>query len=69
MGVFKPNENLTRFDPTQWELNPAQRAHLAGEFDVYALIPQDDGDPLPPLALQWKKDWARRLQNKEKFSG
>lgn len=49
-------------DPTR--MNAYQRAHLAGEFDVYAPIPGESptDPPLPPLAIQWKLDYAKRLK-------
>lgn len=42
-------------------LNELQLAHLRGELDVYASIPQEKGDPLPSLADQWKLDYRRRF--------
>lgn len=42
-------------------LNKWQRLHLEGKFNVYEPIPQDNGEPLPPLAVQWKEDAKRRF--------
>lgn len=48
-------------------LNKWQIMHLKGEFNVYEPIPQEKGDPLPPLAVQWKEDarrrWGKRYEN------
>jgi len=45
-------------------LNKWQEMHRRGEIDVYAPIPQEDGgEPLPPLAVQWKEDAKRRFGN------
>jgi hypothetical protein len=41
-------------------LNKWQILHLQGKFNVYEPIPQDNGEPLPPLAVQWKEDAKRR---------
>lgn len=41
-------------------LNYYQRLHIEGKFNVYEPIPQDNGEPLPPLAVQWKEDAKRR---------
>lgn len=41
-------------------LNKYQQMHLDGLIDVYAPIPQEHGEPLPPLAVQWKEDHRRR---------
>ena len=41
-------------------LNVYQRMHLQGTFNVYEPIPQENGEPLPPLAVQWKEDAKRR---------
>lgn len=41
-------------------LNVYQQMHLAGTFNVYDPIPQEYGEPLPPLAVQWKEDAKRR---------
>ena len=43
-----------------FKLNKGQKLHLAGEFDVYAPITQENSAPLPPLAVQWKEDARRR---------
>lgn len=44
--------------------NKWQRLHVEGKFNVYEPIPQDDGgEPLPPLAVQWKEDAKRRFGN------
>lgn len=55
-----------RDDPN---LNAHQKAHLLGEFDVNAPITQDKGEPLPPLSQQWKEDYQRRFNVKNKHSG
>jgi hypothetical protein len=48
----------------QTNLNKYQIMHLEGTFNVYEPIPQDDGgEPLPPLAVQWKEDAKRRFSN------
>lgn len=49
-------------------LNKYQQAHLRGEFDVNAPIPQDRGEPLPPLSQQWKEDIQRRFNGKNQRS-
>lgn len=41
-------------------LNVYQQMHLQGTFNVYEPIEQINGDPLPPLAVQWKEDAKRR---------
>ena len=41
-------------------LNLYQKLHLEGKFNVYEPIPQEYGEPLPPLAVQWKEDAKRR---------
>lgn len=46
---------------THSNLNIYQQMHLEGKFDVYEPIPQDNGEPLPPLAVQWKEDAKRRF--------
>lgn len=59
--VSKPVELRDRGSIT---LNKWQEMHLRGEIDVYAPIPQEDGgEPLPPLAVQWKEDAKRRFGN------
>lgn len=50
--------NLT-FD----HLNYYQKLHVQGKFNVYEPIPQEIGEPLPPLAVQWKEDAKRRFGN------
>lgn len=42
-------------------LNKWQILHLQGKFNVYEPIPQEYGEPLPPLAVQWKEDAKRRF--------
>ena len=49
-------------------LNVYQKLHLQGKFNVYEPIPQDNGEPLPPLAVQWKED-AKRRWGKNENSG
>jgi len=44
-------------------LNKWQLLHLEGKFNVYDPIPQEIGEPLPPLAVQWKEDAKRRFGN------
>ena len=46
--------------PEDRRLNKYQQMHLDGAIDVYAPIPQEHGEPLPPLAVQWKEDYRRR---------
>jgi hypothetical protein len=46
-------------------LNKYQIMHLEGKFNVYEPIPQDNGEPLPPLAVQWKEDAKRRFGKHE----
>ena len=46
-------------------LNKYQKMHLEGKFNVYEPIPQDNGEPLPPLAVQWKEDAKRRWGKNE----
>lgn len=46
-------------------LNKWQRLHLEGKFNVYEPIPQEYGEPLPPLAVQWKEDAKRRFGKNE----
>lgn len=46
-------------------LNKWQKLHLEGKFNVYEPIPQEEGEPLPPLAIQWKEDAKRRWGNNE----
>lgn len=47
-------------NPAYDHLNKWQILHLEGKFNVYEPIPQEHGDPLPPLAVQWKEDAKRR---------
>ena len=49
-------------NPTSNHLNKWQRLHLEGKFNVYEPIPQENGEPLPPLAVQWKEDAKRRFR-------
>lgn len=49
-------------NPTYDHLNYYQKLHLEGKFNVYEPIPQDNGEPLPPLAVQWKEDAKRRYR-------
>ena len=49
-------------------LNVYQKLHLQGKFNVYEPIPQVNGEPLPPLAVQWKED-AKRRWGKNENSG
>jgi len=46
-------------------LNKWQLLHLEGKFNVYEPIPQERGEPLPPLAVQWKEDAKRRWGKNE----
>lgn len=46
-------------------LNIYQKMHLQGTFNVYEPIPQETGEPLPPLAVQWKEDAKRRWGKNE----
>jgi hypothetical protein len=56
------NKPVVLRDKGKVSYNKWQEMHLRGEFDVYAPIPQDDGgEPLPPLAVQWKEDAKRRF--------
>jgi hypothetical protein len=41
-----------------------QKMHIAGTFDVNAIIPQESGEPLPSLSTQWKLDASRRFNGK-----
>ena len=50
-------------------LNKYQKMHLLGTFNVYDPIPQDYGEPLPPLAVQWKEDAKRRWGKNNENSG
>lgn len=52
-------------NPTSNHLNKWQRLHLEGKFNVYEPIPQEYGEPLPPLAVQWKEDAKRRFGKHE----
>lgn len=49
-------------------LNKWQLLHLEGKFNVYEPIPQENGEPLPPLAVQWKEDAKRRWGKNENTS-
>jgi hypothetical protein len=46
--------------PVDRRLNKYQEMHLDGLIDVYAPIPQEQGEPLPSLSVQWKEDARRR---------
>lgn len=66
MTVFQPNPKLdfdniysAKDDP---HLNALQKAHLAGDFDVYNSLPQENARDLPPVAFQWKQDYQRRFK-------
>lgn len=50
-------------------LNKWQILHLQGKFNVYEPIPQNNGEPLPPLAVQWKEDAKRRWGVKNENTG
>lgn len=50
-------------------LNYYQQLHVEGKFNVYEPIPQDNGEPLPPLAVQWKEDAKRRWGKNNENSG
>ena len=50
-------------------LNLYQKLHLEGKFNVYEPIPQEYGEPLPPLAVQWKEDAKRRWGIKNENTG
>ena len=41
-------------------LTELQKAHRRGDINVYEPIEQEEGEPLPPLAEQWKEDWKNR---------
>lgn len=56
-------------NPTYDHLNKWQKLHLEGKFNVYEPIPQDNGEPLPPLAVQWKEDAKRRWGVKNENTG
>ena len=56
-------------NPTYDHLNKWQKLHLEGKFNVYEPIPQDIGEPLPPLAVQWKEDAKRRWGVKNENTG
>ena len=44
--------------------NKYQQSDFDGTgVDVNAPIPQENGDPLPSLAEQWKEDFRRRFRN------
>jgi hypothetical protein len=45
--------------------NIYQRLHIEGKFNVYEPIKQEEGEPLPPLAVQWKEDAKRRWGKNE----
>lgn len=71
MSVFKPNPMLNgkRYSvETDDQLNVYQRQHIAGDFSVTQPIPQEDGEPLPPLKFQWEQDWKRRVRNEQRLS-
>lgn len=62
------NQTYKPSSPTGTEmdhLNVYQKMHLAGVFNVYEPIPQPTGEPLPPLAVQWKEDAKRRWGKNE----
>jgi hypothetical protein len=45
-----------------WNIH--QQADFDGTgIDVNSPIPQDNGEPLPSLADQWKEDYKRRMKN------
>jgi hypothetical protein len=61
---YKAKQEKKLRDRGSITLNKWQEMHLRGEIDVYAPIPQEDGgEPLPPLAVQWKEDAKRRFGN------
>lgn len=45
--------------------NIYQQLHVQGKFNVYEPIEQEEGEPLPPLAVQWKEDAKRRWGKNE----
>lgn len=59
---IKLNGKVYHYGDTS-HLQPMQIAHVLGKIDVYAEIPQDNGEPLPSLADQWKEDFKRRMNN------
>ena len=67
-GTNEMNPTYKPSSPTGTEtdhLNIYQKMHLAGTFNVYDPIPQSNGEPLPPLAVQWKEDAKRRWGKNE----
>jgi len=55
-----------RFGDLYDSWNIHQQKYFDGTCDdiIYKPIPQDNGEPLPPLATQWKEDMQRRLNVK-----
>lgn len=58
-------QGTNEMNQTYEHLNKWQLLHLEGKFNVYEPIPQDNGEPLPPLAVQWKEDAKRRWGKNE----
>jgi hypothetical protein len=64
---MKQTSNLSSPTGTEVDsyLNYYQQLHIQGKFNVYEPIPQETGEPLPPLAVQWKEDAKRRWGKNE----
>lgn len=62
---YKPNPMLNGISYRWGDLydswNSFQQSHFDGTgVDVYAPIQQERGDPMPPLAQQWKEEYNKR---------
>lgn len=62
---LKPNKMLNgivyRYGDLYDSWNKFQQSHYDGTgVDVYAPVQQEKGDPMPPLAQQWKEDYNKR---------
>ena len=71
-GINDMNQISNILSPTGTavdHLNLYQKLHLEGKFNVYEPIPQEYGEPLPPLAVQWKEDAKRRWGIKNENTG
>lgn len=62
---YKPNKKLNgkswRYGDLYDSWNKLQQQHFDGIIDVYAMLEQEKGEPMPSLAQQWRDDYRRRF--------
>jgi hypothetical protein len=58
-------KDYKEFNPEKYKREQERRRRELQRRNAYEPIEQEEGEPLPPLAVQWKEDAKRRWGKNE----